>query len=190
MFKDSLKKFCAVALAAVLAVTGTTVAGTPAKKADAASYKGYLAFQTDGNYYYRSNHDDSKFASYVKNGNSGDKKVAGSSFKDVSFSKSGTYTVSVSGLNKMKLKKGEKFNTLYVDTNIPQAKAKKFKFTKAVVKFDGKTVKSISNPYITPKSGSKSLQVVALNKYNAKVKSWNYTMPKKSISITYTVKVK
>lgn len=188
MFREALKKVFAAALAGVLAVSGLTAA--PAEKADAASYKGYLAFQTDSNYYYRDNHDGSKFASYVKNGNSNDKKVSGTKFSDTSFSKTGTYTVSVSGLNKMKLSKGEKFSTLYVDTNIPQAKVKKFKFTKATVKFDGKTVKTIKNPYITPKSGSKCLQVVALNKYNGSVKAWSYSMPKKSISISYTVKFK
>lgn len=187
-----------VALAMTVAVVASSIAVAPTpKKAEAASYKGYLCLMTS-KYNYRSNHDDSaKFQNYLQN--ESNEKVEGTKFKDVTIKKSkkaATYTVSCTGLKNSIAKDGG-WNTLYVDTSIPGTMKKKVTVTKLVVKFDGKTVKTIKNPVLTPDPGKTQsyTQIMAINCWNTyaekKCKAASVKkMPKNSISVSFTIKFK
>lgn len=189
-FKKLSKKVVSLAVA-VAVVASSVVVPTAAKKAEAAtSYKAYLCLQTK-TYNYRNEHNDSKFANCVSN-QSG-KKLAGK-FKDASFKKGKfTFTVSATGLKK-KIAKDGGWNTLYIDTTLPGSQKSKLKVTKIVVKIDGKTAKTIKNPVLTPDPGKTAdfTQIMAINNYNtnAKKKCSSMKMPKSSISITVSGKLK
>ena len=132
----------------MVAVTSVVAAPAP-KKAEAASYKAYLCFQTE-KFQYRNTHDDAAFASTPMD-QSGE-KLAGT-FKDVSFKKGKlNFTVKVTGLKKGQLEGG--WNTLFVDTTLPGKNKSKLKVTNVTVKMDGKVVKKIKNPTITPDPGA------------------------------------
>lgn len=88
-------------------------------------------------------------------------------------------------------------DTLYVDTSIPGTMKSKVKVTKAVVKFDGKTVKTIKNPTITPDPGKTQdfTQIMAINCWNTYAqKKWKAEsvtkMPKNSVSVSFTISFK
>ncbi len=189
-FKKLSKKVVSLALAVAVVASSVVVPGT-AKKAEAAkSYKAYLCLQTK-KYNYRNEHNDEKFANCVSD-QSG-KKLAGK-FTDASFKKGKfTFTVSATGLKK-KIAKDGGWNTLYIDTTLPGSQKSKLKVTKIVVKVDGKAVKTIKNPVLTPDPGKTAsfTQIMAINNYNknAMKKCSNLKMPKNSISITVSGKLK
>lgn len=187
-----------LSLAMTVAVVASSVAVAPTPKAEAASYKAYLCLMTK-KYNYRTNHNDTaKFKNYLQTEK--DEKIAGTKFKDVTIKKSkksATYTVSLTGLKASTIAKDGGWNTLYIDTSIPGTMKNKIKVTKAVVKFDGKTVKTIKNPTVTPDPGASAdfTQIMCLNTWNSySEKKWSAAkvtkMPKKSISVSFTMKFK
>lgn len=188
-----------ISLAMTVAVVASSIAVAPApKKAEAASYKAYLCLQTK-RFHYRSDHNDAeKFQNYLMTEQN--EKVEGTKFTDVTVKKSkknATYTVKVTGLKNSIAEDGG-WNTLYVDTSIPGSMRNKIKVSKIVVKFDGKAVKTIKNPTITPDPGRTAdfTQIMAWNCYNTKYaekkcKAESITkMPKNSISVSFTIKFK
>ena len=166
-FSKFAKKVLAVAVA--VAVTASSVVATPStKKADAASYKAYLCLQT-AKFTFRNQHDDAKFSNKLQNTTN---KLSKNSvkFKDTTMKKGKkTYTVQLTGLNKC-IAKDKTFNTLYV----------------------GKKVKTIKKGVLTPDPGQTDgfVQLQIINMWNSRVAKFKYTMPKKTIKVTYTVKIK
>lgn len=188
-FSKFAKKVLAVAVA--VAVTASSVVATPStKKADAASYKAYLCLQT-AKFTFRNQHDDAKFSNKLQNTTN---KLSKNSvkFKDTTMKKGKkTYTVQLTGLNKC-IAKDKTFNTLYVDTNIKGKDKKKVTVTNVKVFFDGKKVKTIKKRVLTPDPGQTDgfVQLQIINMWNSRVAKFKYTMPKKTIKVTYTVKIK
>lgn len=181
-----------VSLAVALTVTATSISVPQvAKKAEAASgYKAYMCLAT-GEWTFRNQHDDSKFSNKLQN-TTNELKKNSAKFTDVSMSKKGgTYTVKLTGLKAGVISNDKTFNSLYVDTTIPGTKVKTTTFTNVTVKFDGKTVKTFKKGVTTPESGTDGfVQLQIINTWNSKVPKFKYSMPKKSIEITYTVKIK
>ena len=195
-FSKAAKKVVSVALAAAVVVGSVAVA--PAPKADAASkYTAYLCFATK-KWNHRNNHNDSGFSTKVlTEKNKVNAKAKKAKFKNATVSKSKkskTYTVSLTGLKSGALSKDGGWNSLYVDTTIPGKMKSKFKVSKVTVKVDGRTVKTIKKPTITPDPGASDaycqVQVINIwNKYaSKKTKATSVKMPKKSISVSFTVK--
>ena len=193
-FSKTTKRVLSLAMTAAVAASFVAVAPAP-KQADAAgSYKAYLCFATKGYKGVRSNHDDGEFKLGVHNGN--DKKKISAKCTDATFKKGKvSFTVSVTGNALKKALKGDKgFNTIYVDTSLPGTSKKKFTVSKAVLKIDGKTVKTISKPYLTPDAGkekSENTQIMIINTWNPnaekKFKSSSLTkVPTKSMAVTVT----
>lgn len=196
-FKKLSKKAVSLAVA-VAVVASSVVAPTAAKKAEAAkSYSAYLCFASKGYNGVLDENVTGNRSKGVMNGNKKESikgiKVSNASFKKGKF----TFTVSATGKNLKKFASDKGWNSLYVDTTLPGKDKKKLKVTKAVVKMDGKTVKTIKNPTLTPDPGKTqtNTQIMCLNTWNkyanakwaaSKVKK----MPKKSISVTVTGKLK
>ena len=172
-FSKFAKKVLAVAVA--VAVTASSVVATPStKKADAASYKAYLCLQT-AKFTFRNQHDDAKFSNKLQNTTN---KLSKNSvkFKDTTMKKGKkTYTVQLTGLNKCIAKD-----------------KKKVTVTNVKVFFDGKKVKTIKKGVLTPDPGQTDgfVQLQIINMWNSRVAKFKYTMPKKTIKVTYTVKIK
>lgn len=196
-FKKLSKKAVSLALA-VAVVTSSVVAPTAAKKAEAAkSYSAYLCFASKGYNGVLVNHDESDRSKGVMNGNN-KTSIKGIKVRNASFKKGKvSFTVTASGKNLKKFASDKGWNSLYVDTSLPGKNKSKLKITKAVVKFDGKTVKTIKNPALTPDPGKTQnfTQIMCLNTWNSNAnKKWAASkvtkMPKKSISVTITGKLK
>jgi hypothetical protein len=191
-FTKTAKKVLSMALAA--AVTASSVLAVPqfTKKADAASSVGaYLCFSSKSYNGVLSNHDDSNRSKGVMNGNKKTSisgvKVSNATIKKGKFS----VTVSVSGSKLKSFKSDGGWNAIYVDTSLAGSKKSKLKVTSATLTIDGKTVKTIKNPTITPDPGSTAgyTQVMIVNTWNKysekKYKAASCTkMPTKSISVT------
>lgn len=186
------KRVLSLALAA--AVTASTVVAVPqfTKKADAASsVTAYLCFASKSYNGVLSNHNDSDRSKGVMNGN---KKASISGVKVTNATiKKGKFTVTVSatGSNLKKFKSDKGWNSIYVDTSLAGSKKKTLKVTSATLKIDGKTVKTIKNPTVTPDPGKsdKYTQIMVLNTWNSyaqkKYSASKCTkMPTKSISVT------
>lgn len=196
-FSKTTKKVCSVAMAAAVAASSIAVPAVE-KKADAASkYNAYLCFSTKSYLGVRANHNDANFKLGVFNGNK-KTKLSGVSCKNATFKKGKfTFTVSVSGSG-LKTLKGEKgFNALYVDTSLPGKQKKKLSVSKLTITIDGKTVKTIKNPALTPDPGKSDsfTQIMCVNSWNTyaekKCKASSITKaPTKSISVTVTGKLK
>ncbi|MCD7824704.1 MAG: hypothetical protein LUH14_01845 [Clostridiaceae bacterium] len=187
-----------VALTLMTAVTASSVAVSPtaAKKAEAATkYKAYLCLQT-AKFTFRDEHNSSKFSSKLQNTtNKLSSAASKAKFKNVTMTKSKkakTYTVSLTGLKSGVISKDGTFNTLFVDTAIPGSMKSKVTVTNVKVKFDGKTVKTFKKAVLTPDTGKTAdfTQIQIINTWNSNVPKFSYTMPKKSIQITYTIKFK
>lgn len=189
------KKVVAVAMTVAVTASSIVAAPTAPKKAEAASYKAYLCMMT-AKYATRSNHnDEGNFFNYLVTEQK--EQIVGTKFKDVTMKtskKAKTYTVSLTGLKGAIANDGG-WNTIYVDTNIPGTDKNKIKVTKAVLKFDGKVVKTIKNPTITPDPGKTAdfTQIMIVNGWNTysekKCKAASIKkMPKNSMSVTFTVK--
>ena len=194
MVKRVLSAVMAVAVAAssVIAVPQFT------KKADAASsYTAYLCFMSKSYNGVRDNHDAGNAKLGVYNGNE-KKTISGVKCTNATFKKgSFNITVSVTGSNLKKFKSDKGWNTIYVDTTLPGSQKKKLKVSSLTLKMDGKTVKTIKNPTLTPDPGSTAgnTQVMCINawkKYSEKkCKAASVkTMPTKSMSITISGKLK
>lgn len=183
-----------VSLAVALAVVATSAA-VPQKAEAASSYKAYMCLAT-GQWTFRNQHDDAAFSSKLQNTtNKLSSKAKSAKFTDVTMKankKGATYTVKLTGLKAGVISKDKTFNSLYVDTTIPGKMVKKVKFTNVSVKFDGKTVKTFNKGITTPDPGSTDgcVQLQIINTWNSRVPKFKYTMPKKSIEITYTVAIK
>lgn len=194
-FSKTAKRVLSLAVALTVVATSVTVPQA-AKKADAASsYKGYLCLAT-GQWTYRNEHTDSKFNNKLNNTtNKLSSKASSAKFTDATMKlskKGATYTVKLTGLKAGVISKDKKFNSLYVDTTIKGTQVKKVTFTNVTVKFDGKTVKTFKTGVTTPDPGSTDgfVQLLIINEWNDRVKAFKYSMPKKSIEVTYTVKSK
>ena len=185
------KKIGVVVLAGVVAA-GSIAASAP-QKADAANVTAYLCFASKSYGGVLSDHNDANRSKGVMNGN---KLVSlkGITVKNATIKK-GKFSVTVSATGKnLKTFSSEKgWNSIYVDTSLAGKKKSSLKVTKAVLKMDGKTVKTISNPALTPDPGKTDdfTQVMVLNGWNSyaqkKCKASSVTkMPTKSISVTIT----
>lgn len=192
-FSKKIKRVMSLALATAVVATSVT-APQSAKKAEAAkSYKAYLCFST-GQWTFRNNHDDSKFSSKLQNTTNKLKKN-NAKFTDVTMkpTKKGTkYTVKLTGLKKGVISKDKTFNALYVDTSIPGTKVKKVTVSNVTLKIDGKTVKTMKKGITTPDPGKTDgfVQIQLINQWNKRVPSFKYTMPSKSIEVSFTIKMK
>jgi len=186
-FSKTSQKVFSIAMAAVV-VAGAVAVPAP-KKADAASYKAALFMQTN-NFYNRDTLTNSNTCKGIKLKTG--KQIAGTKATDKTIKKGKfNFTVSLSGFKKVK--KAKKFNYLGVCTTIPGKMKKKVKNVKVVVKVDGKTVKTIKNPAMEPQKGtSGTVNFLVVNKSNtqAQKKCKSIKMPKKSISITVSGKLK
>lgn len=186
------KRVFSVALAATVAASSIVAVPQVSKKADAASSAtAYLCFASKGYNGVLSNHNDSNRSKGVMNGN---KKSAISGIKTSNATiKKGkfTVTVSASGSKLKSFAKDKGWNSIYVDTSLAGKSKKKLKVTSATLKIDGKTVKTIKNPTLTPDPGASAdfTQVMVVNTWN-KYSEKKYKaasckkMPKKSISVT------
>lgn len=192
-FSKTSKRVLSLAMTAAVAASSVAVAPAP-KKAEAASYKAYLCFASKTYKGARDNHNGANFKLGVHNGNT--KKKISVKCSDATFKKGKvSFTVSVTGAALKNALKGDKgFNTIYVDTNLPGTSKKKFKVSKAVLKLDGKVVKTISKPYLTPDPGKEKnefTQIMIINTWNPnaekKFKASSLTkVPTKSMSVTVT----
>lgn len=189
-FSNTSKKVFSVAMSAIV-LAGAVTVPAPQKAEAASKYKAGLCMQTD-NFYCRdvlSNKNTCKGIK-LKTG----KKISGTSVSDKTFKKKGkfNYTVSMNGFKKVK--KAKSFNFVSVCTTIPGKMKKKISGVKLVVKVDGKTVKTIKNPAMEPQGAKTSgyVSFLVCNKWNgeAQKKCKSIKMPKKSISITVTGKIK
>lgn len=194
-FSKTTKKVLSLSMAAAV-VAGSVAVPVNTEKADAKSYTAYMCLATK-KWTFRNNHNDKKFSAKLQN--TTNKKLVTSKMKKAKFSnakiklskKATTFTVKLTGLKKGVMSKDGGFNTLYVDTTIPGTMKNKVKATKLVLNIDGKK-KTIKNPVVTPDKANKKdfVQFQAINTWNSKVKKFSYKMPKKSITITVTCKLK
>ena len=160
-------------------------------KRQASSATAYLCFASKSYNGVLSDHHVSDRSKGVMNGNKKASisgiKVSNATIKKGKF----TVTVSASGAKLKSFAKDKGWNTIYVDTSLAGKDKKKLKVTSATLKVDGKTVKTIKNPTITPDPGSNQsyTQVMVVNTWN-KYSEKKYKaasckkMPKKSISVT------
>ena len=161
-------------------------------------HSAYLCFASKSFNGVAANHNDANRAKGVFNGAKGNKKIAGIKVKNATFKKGKfKFTVSVSGKNLKKFAKDKGWNSIYVDTSLAGAKKKKLSVSKVTLKMDGKTVKTIKKPTLTPDPGKKDkfTQIMVVNTWNSNAnKKCAATsikkMPKKSMTVTVTGKLK
>lgn len=163
------KRVFSVALAATVAASSIVAVPQVSKKADAASSAtAYLCFASKSYNGVLSDHHVSDRSKGVMNGNKKASisgiKVSNATIKKGKF----TVTVSASGAKLKSFAKDKGWNTIYVDTSLAGKDKKKLKVTSATLKVDGKTVKTIKNPTITPDPGSNQsyTQVMVVNTWN------------------------
>lgn len=191
------KRMLSMAVATAVAASAVVVPAAPQKADAASSYTAYLCFMSKSYNGVRSNHNDSDYNKGVMNGNT-KKSLSGVKCTNATFKKGNVnFTVSVTGSKLKSFKKDKGWNTIYVDTSLPGKSKSKLKITKLVLKIDGKTVKTISNPTLTPDPGASDdfTQIMCVNSWNnyseKKCKASSITkMPTKSISVTVTGKLK
>lgn len=192
-FSNFTKRVLSLAVAAAVAATAVAVPAAP-KKADAAgSYSAYLCFSSLKYNGVRNNHNDAKAKLGVFDGNAG-KSISGIKCSNATFKKGKVnFTVSVTGANLKKFKGDKGWNAIYVDTSLPGKSKSKLKISSLTLKMDGKTVKTIKNPTLTPDPGANDsfTQIMCINSWNTysekKCKAASIkTMPTKSMSITVT----
>ena len=192
-FTKATKRVLSLSMAAAVAAT-TVAVPVVSQKADAASkYSAYLCFASKSYNGVAANR-----AKGVFNGAKGNKKIAGVKVKNATFKKGKfKFTVSVSGKNLKKFAKDKGWNSIYVDTSLAGAKKKKLSVSKVTLKMDGKTVKTIKKPALTPDPGKKDkfTQIMVVNTWNSNAnKKCAATsikkMPKKSMTVTVTGKLK
>ena len=186
------KRVFSVALAATVAASSIVAVPQVSKKADAASSAtAYLCFASKGYNGVLSNHNVSDRSKGVMNGNK-KASISGIKLSNATIKKGKfTVTVSASGAKLKSFAKDKGWNSIYVDTSLAGKDKKKLKVTSATLKIDGKTVKTVKNPTLTPDPGAKQdfTQVMVVNTWNKysekKYKSASCKkMPKKSISVT------
>ena len=197
-FTKVTKRVLSLSMAAAVAAT-TVAVPVVSQKADAASkYSAYLCFASKSYNGVAANHNDANRAKGVFNGAKGNKKIAGIKVKNATFKKGKfKFTVSVSGKKLKKFAKDKGWNSIYVDTSLAGAKKKKLSVSKVTLKMDGKTVKTIKKPALTPDPGKKDkfTQIMVVNTWNSNAnKKCAATsikkMPKKSMTVTVTGKLK
>lgn len=197
-FSKTTKRVLSLAMATAVAASSVAVAPAPKKAEAASTYNAYLCFASKTYKGVRDDQGGSNFGSYVYNGNT-KKKISGLSVKNATFKKgSFSFTVSVTGSKLKSALSGEKgFNTIYVSTSLPGSSKKKLSVSKLVLKIDGKSVKTIKNPALTPDPGKSAsyTQIMCINAWNSyaekKYKAASLTKaPTKSISVTVTGKLK
>lgn len=186
------KRVFSVALAATVAASSIVAGPQVSKKADAASSAtAYLCFASKGYNGVLSNHNVSDRSKGVMNGNK-KASISGIKLSNATIKKGKfTVTVSASGAKLKSFAKDKGWNSIYVDTSLAGKDKKKLKVTSATLKIDGKTVKTVKNPTLTPDPGAKQdfTQVMVVNTWN-KYSEKKYKaasckkMPKKSISVT------
>lgn len=186
------KRVFSVALAATVAASSIVAVPQVSKKADAASSAtAYLCFASKGYNGVLSNHNVSDRSKGVMNGNK-KTSISGIKLSNATIKKGKfTVTVSASGAKLKSFAKDKGWNSIYVDTSLAGKDKKKLKVTSATLKIDGKTVKTVKNPTLTPDPGAKQdfTQVMVVNTWN-KYSEKKYKaasckkMPKKSISVT------
>ena len=106
----------------------------------------------------------------------------GATFTDAQIKEDGTYTVSVQGYDFSG--DCDELNMLFVSTDLPYSGALRVK--DVVLGIDGQETK-LNNPVISA-DASGNLYIEVVNKYNTEISgSVEYTMPKDSFSITFTL---
>lgn len=196
-FTNVTKRVLSLAVAAAVVATAVTVPAAPKKAEAAKSYKAYLCFMSKSYNGVADNHDAANYKLGAYNGNK-KTKIKGVKMTTASFKKGKvSFTVSATGKNLKQFASDKGWNTIYVDTTLPGKNKSKLKITKVTLKIDGKAVKTIKNPTLTPDPGKTTgnTQIMVVNAWNSyaqkKCKAASITkMPKKSISITVTGKLK
>jgi len=191
----AVKKTLSFALAIAVIVTSVVAAPVQKKASAAATYGAYLCLTT-GTWTFRNSHDDSKFSNSLQNTtNQLDAAASKAKFTDAKMKKSKKaqkYSVSLTGLKASVMGNDGTFNTLFVDTAVPGTMKDKITVTNVQVFFDGKKVKTFKKAVLTPDPGAEQAftQIQVINTWNERVPKFKYTMPKKSIKVTYTIKFK
>ena len=159
----------------------------------AAEYNAYFGVQTV-NYIFRNMWDEASYGKESPNwghltgwGDDSEEVDYGGSFKDAVITGNGTYTVSLK-LGDKGFGDDESFNMLFVSTDIPKQLIKDGLVTISDVKtsMDGGQARDFT--YIDVKEG-KYATISVMNTYNnaVGVDTIPYTMPAKSIDITFTI---
>ena len=157
------------------------------------SANAYIGIQT-GVYTFRNSWDDGTYGKDSEwfntlirwedtNGDGEDDIVdTGATFTDAQIKEDGTYTVSVQGYDFSG--DCDELNMLFVSTDLPYSGALRVK--DVVLGIDGQETK-LNNPVISA-DASGNLYIEVVNKYNTEISgSVEYTMPKDSFSITFTL---
>lgn len=192
------KRVLSLSMAAAVAATTVAVPVVYRRQMQQASIPHIFASASKSFNGVAANHNDANRAKGVFNGAKGNKKIAGIKVKNATFKKGKfKFTVSVSGKNLKKFAKDKGWNSIYVDTSLAGAKKKKLSVSKVTLKMDGKTVKTIKKPTLTPDPGKKDkfTQIMVVNTWNSNAnKKCAATsikkMPKKSMTVTVTGKLK
>ncbi len=187
-----------LSLVLAVAVVASSVIAAPLQKraSAAASYGAYLCLTTEM-WTFRNAHNDSKFSNELQNTTNELAPAASKAkFTDVKSMKKAKkakkYTVSLTGLKPEVIGNETAFNTLFVDTSIPGTMKDKISVTNVQVFLDGKKVKTFKKAVLTPDPDKTDdfTQIQIINTWNSRVPTFKYTMPKKSIKVTYTIKFK
>lgn len=106
----------------------------------------------------------------------------GAKFTDATITEDGTYTVSVDGYDFSS--DSSKLNMLFVSTDF--AFNNTLKVSDVVVKCDDQEI-AIDNPLVMADDQG-NMYIELVNIYNTDLAVLNYTMPKDSFSVTFTIK--
>lgn len=195
-FSKAAKRVISIALAIAVVATSVVVAPVQKSATAATSYSAYLCLCTE-KWTFRNEHNSDKFSNKLENTtNELSSSASKAKFTDVKSMKKNkkakTYSVSLTGLKADVIGKDGAFNTLFVDTSIPGSMKDKITVTNVQVYFDGKKVKTFKKAVLTPDPGASAdfTQIQVINTWNNRVPAFKYTMPKKSIKVTYTIKFK
>lgn len=192
----TVKRVLSLVMAVLVVASSVLAAPVQKRAAAAASYSAYLCLSTE-KWTFRNEHSSDKFSDKLENTtNPLDAAASKAKFTDVMSMKKNkkakTYSVSLTGLKPAVIGNDGNFNTLFVDTTIPGSMKDKITVTNVQVFFDGKKVKTFKKAVLTPDPDATAdfTQIQIINTWNSRVTAFKYTMPKKSIKVTYTIKFK
>ena len=148
----------------------------------------YIGIQTEI-YTFRNSCSDGKygkdsdyFNTLIKWGDDDQIIDTGAKFTDATITEDGTYTVSVDGYDFSS--DSSKLNMLFVSTDF--AFNNTLKVSDVVVKCDDQEI-AIDNPLVMADDQG-NMYIELVNIYNTDLAALNYTMPKDSFSVTFTIK--
>ncbi len=181
----TVKRVLSLVMAVLVVASSALAAPVQKRAAAAASYSAYLCLSTE-KWTFRNEHSSDKFSDKLENTtNPLDAAASKAKFTDVMSMKKNkkakTYSVSLTGLKPAVIGNDGTFNTLFVDTTIPGSMKDKITVTKTFKK-------AVLTP--DPDATADFTQIQIINIWNSRVTAFKYTMPKKSIKVTYTIKFK